>query len=95
MSASLRRCAVIALLLAGGAATSLAQHAGHGATEGTVGRVAFGNSCSPAAQPDFTRGVALLHSFWFPAAIAASDASLEKDPSCAMSWWGKAMSYWG
>src|SRR5690606_38979095 len=55
----------------------------------------FANSCTPAAQPDFTRGLALLHSFWFPAAIAAFDAALEHDPRCAMAWWGKAMSHWG
>lgn len=95
MSASLIRRAVVALLLTCGAATAHAQHAGHGGPEGAVGRVAFANSCAAAAQADFTRGVALLHSFWFPAAIAAFDAALEQDAACAMAWWGKAMSYWG
>lgn len=95
MSARFSRRAALALMIACGTVPAQAQHAGHQAPEGTVGQVAFANSCAPAAQPDFTRGVALLHSFWFPAAIAAFDAALAKDAGCAMAWWGKAMSHWG
>ena len=51
-------CALIPL-----AAASWAQKSG-GAPE-QLGKVSFANSCLPAAQPVFERGVALLHSFWF------------------------------
>jgi hypothetical protein len=64
------RCAVFALWLVAGA-PAFAQHtdAGHDApdTPGMqhhLGTVAFANSCSPAAQPDFLRGVAMLQTFW-------------------------------
>ena len=30
-----------------------------------IGRVAFPTSCSPKAQVEFEKGVALLHSFWY------------------------------
>jgi hypothetical protein len=57
--------------------------------------VHFANSCSTAVAQEFDRGVALLHSFWFSAAIDAFHAVLEDDPSCAMAHWGIAMSWWG
>ncbi len=44
-----------------------AEHAGHGA----VGKVNFANSCIPAVQEDFARGIAMLHSFWYTAAEPA------------------------
>ena len=31
-----------------------------------LGKVSFKTSCSKTAQPKFNRGVALLHSFWYP-----------------------------
>lgn len=33
-----------------------------------LGKVTFAVSCTPAAQTEFNRAVALLHSFWFGAA---------------------------
>ncbi|MGH7570289.1 MAG: tetratricopeptide repeat protein [Gemmatimonadota bacterium] len=60
-----------------------------------IGTVHFATSCDAAAQPDFDRGVALLHSFWFGAAIDGFQGVLSKDPGCAMAWWGIAMSEWG
>jgi hypothetical protein len=41
------------------------------------------------------RGVALLHSFWFSAAIRRFGTVLEADPACAIAQWGIAMSWWG
>lgn len=82
-----------ALMLSSSVAT--AQHAGHQPDAAAVGRVQFSTSCNPAAAPHVERGVALLHSFWFPAAIAAFDEALAADATCAMAWWGKAMSHWG
>jgi hypothetical protein len=59
-----------------------------------VGNVQFATSCNAGVQPEFNRGVALLHSFWFSAAIDSFNKVLEKDPACAMAHWGIAMSWW-
>jgi len=63
--------------------------------EEAIGSVNFANSCTEAVQPIFNKGVALLHSFWFAAAIETFDEVLKTDPDCAMAEWGKAMSHWG
>jgi len=55
-----------------------------------LGEVSFANSCSPAVQADFTRAVALLHSFWWQEGEKAFRAVLERDPSCAIATWGIA-----
>jgi hypothetical protein len=60
-----------------------------------LGTVHFATSCNPAVEKDFDRSVALLHSFWFSAAIEAFQGVLAKDPACAMAHWGIAMSWWG
>jgi hypothetical protein len=60
-----------------------------------LGKVHFKTSCAAAAQPQFDRAVALLHSFEFSAAIAAFGATSKADPSCAMTEWGVALSRWG
>lgn len=57
-----------------------------------LGQVNFPVSCDPAAQPQFNRGLALLHSFWYNAAESAFADMAEKDPACAMAYWGIAMS---
>ncbi|HSE90568.1 MAG TPA: hypothetical protein VLJ79_30445, partial [Candidatus Binatia bacterium] len=57
-----------------------------------LGKVDFQVSCSPAAQAQFNRAVAMLHSFWFPQAPKAFAAVLEVDPDCAMAHWGIAIS---
>jgi hypothetical protein len=66
----------------------------HGAPTGRLGTVHFETSCTPAVQKTFDRGVALLHSFWFSAAVKAFDEVLASDPNCVMAQWGKAMSWW-
>jgi hypothetical protein len=53
-----------------------------------LGKVAFPTSCAPAVQPAFERGVALLHSFWFPEARNVFQQVLKDDPSCAIAYWG-------
>src|SRR5262249_46695749 len=40
----------------------------------------------------FDRAVALLHNFFFPETIKAFQAIIKDDPSCAMAYWGLAMS---
>jgi hypothetical protein len=58
-----------------------------------LGTVVFPNSGSPAAQADFLRGVAWLHSFGYEDAIDAFRAAQKIDPSFAMAYWGEAMSF--
>lgn len=66
----------------------------HGGTPGRLGAVHMATSCTPAVQKDFDRGVALLHSFWFSAAIQSFNTVLKGDPRCVMAYWGIAMSAW-
>src|SRR5690349_20289017 len=61
---------------------------------GRLGTVAFPTSCAPAVQPTFNRAVALLHSFEFRDAIAGFNEVLAGDSTCAMAWWGIALSRW-
>jgi hypothetical protein len=90
------RCAVFVLCLVAGT-PAFAQHteAGHDkpdmpGMQHHLGTVAFANSCSPAAQPDLLRGVAMLHSFWYSAGEQAFRDALLKDPRCAIADWGIA-----
>jgi tetratricopeptide (TPR) repeat protein len=60
-----------------------------------LGTVQFETSCDPSVRAEFNRAVALLHSFWFGASTKAFTAVADKDPGCAIAWWGVAMSRWG
>ena len=53
-----------------------------------LGSVSFPTSCDPKVQTRFERGVALLHSFWFPEGRKAFLEVLEADPSCSIAYWG-------
>ncbi len=79
---------VAVLAIAAGAA---AQHQ-HGSE--TLGKVHFETTCKPAVQASFDRAVALLHSFEFGPAIAGFNQVVQSDPSCAMAYWGVALSTW-
>jgi len=68
-----------------------AEHGEH-ATGGTFGSVHFDNSCSAGAQRQFDRAVAMLHSFFYPETEKAFRAIVEQEPSCAMGYWGIAIS---
>src|SRR5919201_5098091 len=57
-----------------------------------LGRVEFKTSCSPDAQKQFERALAMLHSFFFPETVKAFSAIPETDPSCAIAYWGIAIS---
>ena len=57
-----------------------------------LGRVHFPVSCTAAAQKQFDRGLAALHSFWYEEALKVFTAVTETDFSCAMGFWGIAMS---
>jgi tetratricopeptide (TPR) repeat protein len=58
-----------------------------------LGRIVFPNSGSAAAQADFLRGVAWLHSFMYEDAIDAFRAAQNADPSFALAYWGEALSF--
>jgi tetratricopeptide (TPR) repeat protein len=76
------------------AGSSIAQEHQHGAAGEKLGKVHFATSCNPAAQQQFDRAVALLHSFQFSYAIDGFNATLKADSSCAMAYWGIALSHW-
>ena len=59
-----------------------------GKTPEQLGKVSFPTSCDPKVRARFERGVALLHSFWFPEGRKAFLDVLEADPSCAIAYWG-------
>ncbi len=59
-----------------------------------LGQLHFPISCSPSAQTQFERAVALLHSFWYEEAIPAFTGVTATDSTCAMGYWGIAMSLW-
>jgi tetratricopeptide (TPR) repeat protein len=61
---------------------------------GKVGSVQFPTSCSARAQPEFLRGVALLHSFFYEEARRVFASAAAIDPSCAMAHWGVAMTWY-
>src|SRR5467141_1917804 len=60
----------------------------------TAGTVDFPISCTPTVRPEFLRGVALLHSFFYEGARRIFTGVAEKDPNCAMAQWGIAMTWW-
>ncbi|HEU5283808.1 MAG TPA: hypothetical protein VFU53_08340, partial [Burkholderiales bacterium] len=84
-----------ALILGGGAMLAYA-HEGDDVPAGKpgeqLGKVVFRVDCSPAAQREFNRAVALYHSFWFDPATESFRKVLELDPGCGMGWWGQALS---
>ena len=84
MSPSSRALAVLSLALV------LAQPAC--AQEENFGEVNFPISCSAAAQTQFNRAVAMLHSFFFPETVKAFTALAQQEPACAMAYWGIAIS---
>lgn len=63
------------------------------AQRGTVGTVTFPTSGSPAAQADFSRGVAWLHSFGYEEAIDAFRLAQKIDPDFVMAYWGESLSF--
>ncbi len=79
----------ILILLCGFSPTAQAKHQ-HEPSE-NLGRVAFRVSCTKA-QGQFNRAVALLHSFWYEEAEKAFSEVAQKEPGCAMAYWGIAMS---
>ena len=68
----------------------------HAATQetdpGRLGKVDFPTSCNEENQPMLDQGLALLHHMTYVKARSTFEAVIEKDPDCAMAYWGVAMS---
>jgi tetratricopeptide (TPR) repeat protein len=58
-----------------------------------LGTITFPNTGAAAAQRDFLRGVAWLHSFGYEEAIEAFRAAQNIDPGFALAYWGEAMAF--
>jgi hypothetical protein len=58
-----------------------------------LGRVHFETSCTPQAQEKFDRGLAMVHSFFYPDSIQAFAEAAAADPQCAIAYWGIAISH--
>lgn len=77
-----------------GLATADEEHHHEELTQEQLGTVHFPVSCTPEAQKEFQRGVALLHSFWYEEAEKTFLDVEKQEPKCAMAHWGVAMSLW-
>src|ERR1700756_227171 len=60
----------------------------------SLGKIVFPNSCAPAAQTPFLKGVALLHSFQYAASEKSFADATQTDPQCAIAYWGLAMTHY-
>src|ERR1700675_1941544 len=89
--------ALMAILVCEGIAAAPVSAHEHAASIGSVGvglgTIHFPNSVAPRAQPDFMRGLLLLHSFEYDAARLAFQAAERADPKFAMAYWGEALTY--
>jgi hypothetical protein len=83
--------AVILSVLA--ASPGMTQEHQHGTDK--LGVVQFATSCNGVAQQDMNHAVALLHSFQFSRAIDGFNMVLGDDATCAIAYWGIALSDWG
>ena len=84
MNARIRIAAALIALSLAAASVAFAQQGDK------LGKIQFQNSCSPAVQEKFLRGVAMLHSFYYSAAQKAFEEVAAEDNSCAIAAWGYA-----
>jgi tetratricopeptide (TPR) repeat protein len=84
---------IAAVLLTLMALSSRAQEHQHANGE-RLGTAHFATSCNGAAQKEFDRAIALLHSFQFSRAIQRFNAVLGEDATCGIAYWGIALSDW-
>lgn len=98
----MRQISRLLMLSAVNAAVMVAPAFGHDEQPGELkpvgeklGTVRFPTSCTPAAQRQFERAVAMLHSFWFTESSKAFAAVAQTDPNCGMAYWGSAMTLFG
>ena len=65
------------------AVSAVAHEEDAGRATGKIGTVSFANSCNPQTQAKVQRGVAMLHSFWWPEGERTFQEIAAEDPSCA------------
>ena len=89
----LARAITLFLVLLVLASTVFAQEPAHhhALAASELGSVNFKTSCTAAVQTPFNRAVALLHSFEYDEARSAFESVARQDPTCAMAYWGVAM----
>lgn len=56
-----------------------------------LGTVRFESGGKPAAQAHVTRGVMLVHHMMYPEADREFAAAIAADPTCALAYWGRAL----
>jgi tetratricopeptide (TPR) repeat protein len=85
---------VVAIFSAAFPVLSQESHHHEGMTTGgaDLGSVNFPITCASGTQEIFTRGVALLYSFEYEQSKQTFEKVREKDPNCAMAYWGQGMS---
>jgi len=81
----------VSMFAAAATAAMIASAHAQQAADDHLGTVHFPVSCG-AVQGEFDRAVALLHNFFYPETVKAFQAIIKEDPSCAMGYWGLAMS---
>jgi len=82
---------LIAVVTASFAVAALAHDEDAGKATQKIGKVNFANSCSPQTQAKVQRGVAMLHSFWWPEGERTFQEIAAEDPGCAaIAAWGFA-----
>jgi tetratricopeptide (TPR) repeat protein len=92
------KCLMLALsLVAGVCVTGVLAHQDDATSQSKpkgekLGTVLFKTSCTAEAQQEFEHALALLHSFYFPETVKAFSAIPQTDPSCAIAYWGIAVS---
>jgi hypothetical protein len=72
------------------AAGAAAQEQQHQHPAEGFGTINFPNTCAAAVQQDFSRAVAMLHSFGYGEARREFLAIAKKDPVCGMAQWAPA-----
>src|SRR5262245_4635663 len=83
-SGALMICLCVALIALEPPRANAFQHSQH------FGQVHFPIACKPEVQEEFDLGLAMLHTFSFPAAAKTFTEISRKDPGCAMADWGLA-----
>src|SRR5947199_6795869 len=58
-----------------------------------LGHAHLDNSGATGVSADFDRALALLHNFWYARALEAFTEVAQRDPDCAIAYWGAAKTY--
>jgi tetratricopeptide (TPR) repeat protein len=84
--------ALVASLFTFALSNALAHDDAAGPRSAKLGKVLFKTSCNAQAQQEFEVALARLHSFHFPETMRSFGAIPQADPSCAIAYWGLAVS---